>query len=316
MAGMVREGETNVNRRKFLNASFAASVAAASAGQASQAAAREGAFRKGICSINFDSHKPLADCFTEAKAAGFEGMEIALGEQIGLGASADDCLRVREAADKLGLTIISVWVSGVISETPLNDSDPKVRERGVAAILKGIRIASALGSGAILLVPGEVGWGKKLKHGYQETWDRFSVELPKVIPAAEYSKVCLTLEEVWNRFLVSPLEMRAFVDQFNSQYFKAHFDVGNVLQYGFPEDWIRTLGPRVQRVHMKDYKLSDHFEQGKFVDLLEGSVDWPAVMSAFRETHFHGFLTPEYGPNGDPDQLRKISAAWDRIVAM
>jgi hexulose-6-phosphate isomerase len=110
--------------------------------------------------------------------------------------------------------------------------------------------------------------------------------------------------------------MRAFVDQFNSQYFKAHFDVGNVLQYGFPEDWIRTLGPRVQRVHMKDYKLSDHFEQGKFVDLLEGSVDWPAVMSAFRETHFHGFLTPEYGPSGDPDQLRKISAAWDRIVAM
>src|SRR5580658_8887184 len=173
MTDMGREGETNVNRRKFLNASFAASVAAASAAQASVAAAREGAFRKGICSINFDSHKPLADCFADAKAAGFEGMEIALGEQIGLAASADDCLRVREAAEKLGLTIISVWVSGVISETPLNDSDPKV-----------IRIASALGSGAILLVPGEVGWGKKLKHGYQETWDRLSVELPKVIPAA------------------------------------------------------------------------------------------------------------------------------------
>lgn len=304
-----------MNRREFLNTSLAASMTVASAGQVS-AAAGHAAFRKGICSVNFDSHKPLADCFAEAKAAGFEGMEIALGEQLGLAASADDCLRVREAADKLGLTIISVWVSGVISETPLNDSDPKVRERGVAAIRKGIRIASALGSGAILLVPGEVGWGKKLKHGYQETWDRFSMELPKVIPAAEYGKVCLTLEEVWNRFLVSPLEMRAFVDQFHSDYFKAHFDVGNILQYGFPEDWIRTLGPRIQRVHMKDYKLSDHFEQGKFVDLLEGTVDWAAVMSAFRETHFHGFLTPEYGPNGDPDQLRKIAAAWDRIVAM
>jgi L-ribulose-5-phosphate 3-epimerase len=305
-----------VNRREFLNTSLAASMTVATAGQASAAAKRGGEFRKGICSINFDSHKPLADCFAEAKAAGFEGMEIALGEQIGLEASADDCVRVRESADKLGLTIISVWVSGVISKTPLNDSDPKVRQQGVDAILKGIRIASALGSGAILLVPGEVGWGKTLKHGYQETWDRFSMELPKVISAAEYEKVCLTLEEVWNRFLVSPLEMRAFVDQFHSEYFKAHFDVGNVLQYGFPEDWIRTLGPRVQRVHMKDYKLSDHFEQGKFVDLLQGSVDWPAVMSAFRATGFHGFLTPEYGPDGDPEQLRKIAAAWDRIVAM
>jgi len=305
-----------VNRREFLNTSLAGSMALAAAGQGTEISGKGTAFRKGICSVNFDKKKPLAACFGEAKAAGFEGMEIALGDQIGLETSVDDLKRVRDGADKLGLTIVSVWVSGAIRQTPLNDPDPKVREQGIAAIRKGIEIASTLGSGAILLVPGEVGWGKKLKHGYQETWDRFSVELPKVIPAAEDAKVCLTLEEVWNRFLVSPLEMRAFVDQFHSPSLKAHFDTGNVLQYGFPEDWIRTLGPRIQRVHLKDYKLSDNFEQGKFVDLLEGNVDWPAVMSAFRETGFQGFLTPESGPNGDPDQLRKIAAAWDRIVAM
>lgn len=305
-----------MNRREFFNTSLAGSMAVAAATQGAQAAGNVSAFRKGICSINFDSKKPLAVCFREAKAAGFEGMEIALGEQVGLGTSSDDLNRIREGADKLGLTIVSVWVSGVISQTPLNDADPKVRAQGIAAIMKGIRIASTLGSGAILLVPGEVGWGKKLKHGYQETWDRFSEELPKVISAAEDARVTLTLEEVWNRFLVSPLEMRTFVDQFHSPYLKSHFDTGNVLQYGFPEDWIRTLGPRIHRVHLKDYKLSDRFEQGKFVDLLQGSVDWPAVMGAFRETGFRGFLTPELSPNGDPDQLRKISAAWDRIVAM
>jgi len=288
----------------------------AAAGQGAQAAANAKPFRKGICSINFDSKKPLAACFREAKAAGFEGMEIALGQQIGLGTGSEELSGIRENADKLGLTIVSVWVSGVISKTPLNDADPKVRAQGIAAIMKGIRIASTLGSGAILLVPGEVGWGKKLKHSYQETWDRFSEELPKVISAAEDARVVLTLEEVWNRFLVSPLEMRTFVDQFRSPYLKAHFDTGNVLQYGFPEDWIRTLGPRIHRVHLKDYRLSDRFEQGKFVDLLEGSVDWPAVMGAFRDTDFRGFLTPEMSPNGDPDQLHKISAAWDRIVAM
>ena len=246
-------------------------------------------------------------------------MEIALGEQIGLAASADDCLRVREAADKLGLTIISVWVSGVISETPLNDSDSQSEGSGGGG-RHPERNPHCLGARqrGYLTGAGRSGMGKKTA-SLRISGDLGPVldgACSKLIPAAEYAKVCLTLEEVWNRFLVSPLEMRAFVDQFHSEYFKAHFDVGNVLQYGFPEDWIRTLGPRVQRVHMKDYKLSDHFEQGKFVDLLQGSVDWPAVMSAFRETHFHGFLTPEYGPDGDPDQLRKLSAAWDRIVAM
>ena len=107
-----------------------------------------------------------------------------------------------------------------------------------------------------------------------------TAELRKAIPWAEEAKVVLTPENVWNKFLVSPIEMRTFVDQFHSPWLQTHFDVGNVMQYGYPQDWILTLGPRIKRVHLKDYKLSNRDEQGHFADLLEGDVDWKAVMAA------------------------------------
>ena len=93
---------------------------------------------------------------------------------------------------------------------------------------------------------------RKLQTGYMETWDRLSAELPKIIPYAAEKKVILTPEEVGNKFLVSPRDMRDFIDLFHSPYLQAHFDVGNILQFGFPEDWILTLGPRIKRLHVKD----------------------------------------------------------------
>jgi len=153
--------------------------------------------------------------------------------------------------------------------------------------------------------------------GYQTTWERVTEELKKVVPFAERAKVMLTPENVWNKFLVSPLEMRAFVDQFHSPWLQAHFDVGNVMQFGYPQDWILTLGPRIQRVHLKDYKLSSRAEQGRFVGLLEGDVDWKEVMASLVKVGYRGFLSPEIGhdPN-EPDQLRKVSATLDKILAL
>jgi hexulose-6-phosphate isomerase len=153
--------------------------------------------------------------------------------------------------------------------------------------------------------------------GYEDTWKRVTVEMKKAIPHAARRKVILTPENVWNKFLVSPLEMRAFVDQFSSPWLQTQFDIGNVMQFGYPQDWILTLGPRIKRVHAKDYKLSTRSEQGHFVDLLEGDVDWKAVMAALIQIDYRGFVSPEYGGDPkDPDRIHKISRALDRILAM
>ena len=111
--------------------------------------------------------------------------------------------------------------------------------------------------------------------------------------------------------------MRAFVDQFQSPWLQTHFDIGNVMQYGYPQDWILTLGPRIRRLHAKDYKLSERAEQGRFVDLLEGDVQWKEVMAALNKTGYRGFISPEYSYNAqEPDRIKKISKALDQILEM
>ena len=216
-----------------------------------------------------------------------------------------------------GLQIASLWVSQPLAQNPLNSPDAEVRAKGVAVIERATGIAAAVGCGALLLVPGRVGGGAKFFAGYEETWKLFTAELGKCLSAAAKNRVLLTPENVWNKFLLSPLEMRTFVDQFKSPWLAAHFDMGNVMQFGYPEDWIRTLGPRIKRIHVKDYKLSNRAEQGHFVPLLEGDVNFAAVMKALLETGYSGFLSPEidYDAN-QPDQLAKVAAQFTRILNM
>jgi hexulose-6-phosphate isomerase len=138
-----------------------------------------------------------------------------------------------------------------------------------------------------------------------------------VVTDAERVKVSLNPENVSNKFLLSPLEMRSFVDQFHSDSVGAHFDTGNCMPYGYPEDWILTLGKRIRRIHFKDYKLASRSEPGRAADLLEGDVNWKAVMAALVKTGYNGPISPEIGRNpGKPDQLREVSAALDKILAM
>jgi len=274
-------------------------------------------FRKGICSGVFPKGTPLEEQFNQAKRAGFDGIELPLGEALPLDSSAEDAKRIADRARKAGITIVSLWASQPLSAAPLNSPDPAVRARGVEALKKAVQLASWLECGAILIVPGRLGSGPKFQVGYQDTWDRVTAELGKLLPDAARAKVLLTPENVWNKFLVSPLEMRAFIDQFHSPWLQVCFDIGNVMQFGYPQDWILTLGPRIKRIHAKDYKLSTRAEQGRFVDLLEGDVDWKDVMAALVKVGYRGFISPEVGHEpGQPDQLRKVSAALDRILAM
>jgi L-ribulose-5-phosphate 3-epimerase len=299
-----------MNRREFVaaaGAAFAPPAAPAPAGPQ---------FIKSICAVIFPRHMPYAECFAQARNAGFEAVEIQLSREITLDSTPDQAKRIGEAARKAGVAIASMWVQP-LAQNPLNSPDSAVRARGVETIEKSIELAAHLNCGALLLVPGRLGSGARFEVGYQITWERFTIELQKTIPAAARARVLLTPENVWNKFLVSPLEMRAFVDQFNSPWLQAHFDIGNVMQFGYPQDWILTLGPRIKRVHLKDYKLSSRAEQGRFVDLLEGDVDWKGVMAALVKVGYRGFLSPEIGPDpNDPDKLKKVSQALDQILAL
>jgi L-ribulose-5-phosphate 3-epimerase len=274
-------------------------------------------FIKSICSVIFPEGMPMAEKFRQVKNAGFEAIEVRFGGEISPSLDADDVKRIGDAAHAAGIQIASMWVSGPFRSNPLNSPDPAVRERSLAGLKQAIDFATHLKCGALLMYLCRLGEGPKFQFGYEETWNRVTGELRKAIPWAEEAKVVLTPENVWNKFLVSPLEMRTFVDQFHSPWLQTHFDVGNVMQYGYPQDWILTLGPRIKRVHFKDYKLSNRTEQGHFADLLEGDVDWKAVMGALVKVGYRGFVSPEIGyePN-DPQKIRKVSDALDKILAM
>jgi len=274
-------------------------------------------FVKGICSVIFPKEMPAAERFAQAKSAGFDAMELSIGPDFPLEISHDDARRLADSAEKAGIRIANLWVSEALHQNPLNAADPAVRARGVEAMRRAIAIATDLNCGAVLLYAVRLGAGARMEYGSQETWDRFTAELAKVVPDAERAQVSLNPENVSNKFLLSPLEMRTFVDQFHSQAVGAHFDTGNCMPYGYPEDWILTLGKRIRRVHIKDYKLASRAEPGRQVDLLEGDVNWKAVMAALVKIGYSGFLSPEIGRNpNQPGQLKQVSLALDKIIAM
>ena len=288
------------------------------AAAASQASAQsKPRFVKGICSVIFPKEMPRAECFRQAKSAGFDAVELSIGPDFPLEISRDEARRMADAAEQAGIRIATLWISEALHQNPLNAADPAVRARGVEAIRRAIAIASDMNCGAILLYAVRLGSGPKMEYGSQETWDRFSAELARLVPDAERAKVFLNPENVSNKFLLSPLEMRSFVDQFHSAFVGAHFDTGNCMPYGYPQDWIQTLGSRIKRIHIKDYKLASREGPAHSADLLEGDVDWPAVMAALVKSNYQGFLSPEIGRNpNQPDQLKRVSAALDKILAM
>ena len=299
-----------MNRRHVL----ALPLAAAATSACAQSRAR---FIKGICSIIFPQEMPRSECFAQAKSAGFDAIELAVGSDLPLDISHDDARRLADSAERAGIRIATLWVSDPLHQTPLNAPDPVVRAKGVEAIRRGIAIASDLNCGALLLYAVRLGNGPKLEVGSQETWDRYTAELTKVVPDAAAAKILLNPENVWNKFLLSPLEMRAFVDQFHSPWVGTHFDTGNVMQYGYPEDWILTLGQRIKRIHFKDFKLASRGEPAHFADLLQGDVSWKAVMAALVNIGYDGFVSPEIGRNpSQPAQLRQVSTALDKILAL
>jgi L-ribulose-5-phosphate 3-epimerase len=288
-----------MNRRQFAKNTLMASAAVTMSSlpgisEIMAPAARN--LKKGIMWGSIGTGQTIMDKFLAAKAAGFDGVEVM---------SHLDRNEVLKARDATGLIIPSVcgadhW------KFPLSDPDPTVREQGADALRLALEDAAAYGADTVLLVPGRVSETVT----YDECWTRSVEEVKKVIPQATDLKVKIALENVWNNFLLSPMEAASFVDQFRSTYVGFYFDCGNVLVYGWPEQWIKILGRRLAKVHIKEFSRKIADKQGRGagfgVNLLEGDVNWAKVMKALDDIGYEGWTTIEQ-PGGDtPEGLQDL----------
>ncbi|MBY0505981.1 MAG: sugar phosphate isomerase/epimerase [Bryobacteraceae bacterium] len=220
---------------------------------------------------------------------------------------------IKKASDLAKVPIHSVMNSDHW-KFPLSSPDPEVVAKCRAGMETSIRNAKLWGAETVLLVPAVV----DAKTSYADAWKRSQAEIRKMIPLAQESKVIIAVEEVWNKFLTSPLEFARYVDEFKSPWVRAYFDVGNVVLFGFPQDWIRTLGPRIVKVHIKDFRFKPTPTSGgksvaDFCALREGQIDWPEVYKAFAEIGYRGTATVELG-RGDKAYLTEVSRRFDEIL--
>jgi hexulose-6-phosphate isomerase len=300
-----------IDRRTFLES---ATALAAVAALRPRAAAAAGTMRKAVYISMLPKElkdpsgaaKPLGylERFQLAKEVGFEGVEI------GTVADAAEAQAIKEAAAKAGLLIHSV-MNADHWKYPLSSADPEVVAKSVAGMETSLRNAKLWGCDSVLLVPAVV----NPETSYQDAWTRSQkVVKERILPLATELKVVIGMEEVWNKFLLSPLEMARYVDEFASPWVKAYFDVGNMLFYGYPQDWIRTLGKRIHRVHIKDFKLERGKGQFSWVNIGEGDVDWIAVRKALGEVGYDGWVTTEIS-GGDGAYLKDVVARFDRFIA-
>jgi hexulose-6-phosphate isomerase len=180
---------------------------------------------------------------------------------------------------------------------PASD-EADTRAQAKTILRRQIEIANLLCLDAVLVVPATVG-ADFIPNceivPYDKAWQRATDFVREALPIAEKSRVKICIENVWNKFLLSPIEMRQCIAQFNSEWVGAYFDVGNALAPGYPEHWIKILDDQIQRVHLKDYRRAVGSVDG-FVEILSGDVDWPAVMGALRVIGYDGWMTAEMIP--------------------
>lgn len=272
--------------------------------------------KKGITIWSFPKQS-LEESFALAKKAGYQGVELSLDEkgEVSLDSTKEEMEAVKAAADRHGIELYSVATT-LYWDYSMTSSDPKIVEKAKAIVRKQIDVASWLGCDTILVVPGACGvdW---LPNGeiidYDVAYERALAAIKDVAAYAEEKKVSIGLENVGNKLLLSPIETRDFIDKVGSDYVGAYFDVGNILRTGYPDQWIRILGKRIKKIHFKDFKKASN----SFVNLMEGNVDFPAVMKALESIGYDDWVTSEMGPLyiNYPDMLLyTTSIAMDKIL--
>ena len=302
--------KTHLNRREFLKAGGGALAVAALASPAlaagdSPAAPRKRRIKKAVMYATVGVKGSVLEKFKAIQDAGFEGVEPMSHM------NQDEVLKALEAT---GLKAASTCC-GTHWEKPVSHPDPKVRQEGLEGLKQALRDAKRYGASSVLFVPAVV--NKEVS--YLEAYQRSQEQIRKAIPLAEELGVKIAIENVWNHFLLSPLEAARYVDEFNSPWVGWHFDVGNVITYGWPEQWIHILGKRIQKLHIKEFSRDNANKQGLWkgfsVEFLKGDNDWPTVMKALDDIGYEGWGIAEQPGADSPEGLKKLAEEMDRIFA-
>lgn len=237
-------------------------------------------------------------CFERARMADFEGIQLFLEPKgfFSLESSLDIPRAIAQAARSAGITISSIEIAPF--SFLFTSDDAAERERAHQVVTRSLQIASEMKVAGVLAIPGYVGlpWDPNTPPvRYDLAYERTLEALAELAPTAERLGTTIMIENIWNQFLLSPLEMRTLIDAVGSARVRVLFDVGNIIQFGYPEQWIEILGSRIQEIHLKDYRRAVGTIHG-MVDLLEGDVNWPVVIAALQRSGYDGFLTAEVFP--------------------
>jgi L-ribulose-5-phosphate 3-epimerase len=273
---------------------------------------------KAINLSSFPASMNVEQCFTLAKKLGYQGVEMScdVKGRFTLNGTEEDCENLRRHAHKLGIQITSIVGNFCWTVSPSSDSASE-REKSLELYRRMIQMARWLGVDSALIVPGivQIPWDKKFKPiRYDLVYERSIEFIEKLLPSAEKYQIRLCIENSWNHFLMSPLELKDYVDSFDHPSVRIYFDIGNNLRYGLPQHWIEILGSKIHRVHVKDYKLSGSWLDG-FCPLLEGDVPYKEVMKALRKLGYDRTLTVEL-PTSNEGALKHASKALDKIIKM
>jgi hexulose-6-phosphate isomerase len=291
-----------MDRRTFLGvagAGLSAVASSARSGSANTAPPPKNRWKKAFMLGGVTKGSPLP-AFTLLKEAGFEGVELISPNELKLE-------EVLSARDKTGLVIHGVSGARHWQDT-LSDPDPAVVGRGMAAIRQEFADCKAYGGTTVLVVPAVV----TRKVGYRDAYKRSQENIKKLLPDAEAHGIKIAIEEVWNKFLLSPVEFARYIDEFESPWVGAYFDVGNVVEFAYPEEWIRELGKRIMKVHIKEYAKDKRFNYR----LGEGGeINWSAVRAALLEAGYDGWVSAEVR-YGSLDEMKDVVARMNSVLEL
>lgn len=301
--------KSGLNRRDFL-ASSAISSAAIMLGCNGQVNVNK--IRSSRCRKALIVKDPTEEVMSKIKSAGFDGVEVA-------NPTPGTSEGIKKIAENTGLRAHSVlhgWAS-------FNSLDIAKVNENLRQTVDSLVSAQILGADSILLVPGRINtrpapnpWDFRVKFdkatGYitsvadtdnsrytkyisehNRSYDAFQAAILKLIPAAEKAGVVIAVENVWNNMFVDAEHLAYFIDSFKNPWVQAYFDIGNHVKYSSPQHWIKTLGKRIVKCHVKDFKLNDNGQGGSFVNIRDGSVDWPGVIRTLGEVGYKGWMTIE-----------------------
>jgi len=299
-----------IKRRSFLKKSTASALAGAAfinrfldSGKAfSQTTSSEtfhGNIKKSIYWGMFPVSLNIEERFKIAKKIGLDGVEVPTTEE------PETVYEIKETAQNTGIRVHSVmnmnhW------KYPFSSSKPSDIRIGMKGMEISLHNARDFGADTVLLVPAVV----NAETSYKDAYVRSQKHIKELLPLAKELNIIIAIENVWNKFLLSPLEFARYVDEFDSPFLKAYFDVGNIALYGYPHDWIRTLNKRIVKVHVKGFDVN----KKAFTNLGDGTIDWLEVRRAFSDIKYSGFMNAELG-KGNEAYLLDVSKRMGKIIS-